>query len=357
MILREINLANKILECKVPGVSISIIDKGLIVLGEGYGVLESNAYGKVDLDSLFHACSMSKFVTAIAVLKLVSLGIISLDEDINNRLKNWRIPNCYFTEEKKVTLRLLLSHQGGIRDVAGSFGVYNPLEDYPQLIDILDGKTSYHSKKVEVEYIPGSDFEYSDAGFCIIEQLLVDVMEKPFSHLMNELVIDPLEMHNSLFIYPSDIETKYKLASGHDQKGQVVDGKRAIYPYLAAAGLWTTPTDLSRLILEVIHGLEGNSKLGISKELIEDMISPQGKFEGAGLGVFVTKAKEGMQITSQGWGIGFQCMLTALPETGHGAVVMINSEPGKPQHKSLVGEIMREISRVYHWPCKVEFFS
>lgn len=351
------NIANKMRECKVPGVSLSIIDKGKIVLSEGYGVLESNSNEKVDFGSLFHACSMSKFVTAIAVLRLVSMGILNLDEDINNKLKNWKIPNSSFSEESKVTLRLLLSHQGGIRDVEGSFGVCNPLEGYPQLIDILDGKTSYNSKKVEVKYSPGSDFEYSDAGFCIIEQLLVDVMGKQFSDLMNELVLEPLEMHNSLFIYPPDIEAKYILASGHDQNGQIVEGKRATYPYLAAAGLWTTSNDLSRLILEVIHGLEGNSKLGINKELILDMISPQGKFKFAGLGIFVSKTNEGRQITSQGWGIGFQCMLTALPETGHGAVVMINFEPGKPQHMSLVGEIMRDIGREYNWPIKVEFFS
>lgn len=351
------NISNKMKECKVPGVSLSIIDKGQIVLSEGYGVLESNSEKKVNLDSLFHACSISKFVTAIAVLRLVSLGILNLDEDVNNKLKSWKIPESSFTEKSKVTLRLLLSHQGGIRDGEGSFGVYSLLDGYPQLIDILDGKTSYHSNKVEVNYPPGSDFEYSDAGFCIIEQLLVDVIEKPFPYLMNELVIEPLEMGNSLFMCSREIEGKYLLASGHDQNGQIVEGKRAIYPYPAAAGLWTTATDLGKLLLEVIHGLGGNSKLGISKELMKDMISPQGKFEDAGLGVFVTKTSEGIQITSQGWGIGFQCMLAALPESSHGAVVMINSEPGKPQHKSLVGEVMREISRAYNWPTKVEFFS
>lgn len=357
MFLKEIDISNKIKECKVPGLSLSIIDKGQIVLTEGYGVLESNSNEKVSLDSLFHACSMSKFVTSIAILKLVSLGTLNLDEDVNNKLRSWKIPDSSFTAERKITLRLLLSHQGGIRDVEGSFGIYNPLEGYPQLVDILDGKTSYHGDKVEVKYSPGSDFVYSDGAFCIIEQLLVDVMKKPFPDLMNELVIAPLEMPNSLFMGPTDVESTYLLASGHDKDGQVVEGNRAIYPYLAAAGLWTTPTDLGKLILEVIHGLKGNSKLGISKELMSDLISPQGCFDDAGLGIFVTKASERIQITSQGWGIGFQCMLSALPETGCGAVVMINSEPGKPQHKSLVGEIMREISRAYNWPTKVEFFS
>lgn len=356
MVLREMNLANIIKKGKVPGVSLSIIDEGRIILSEGYGVLESNSNEKVDLESLFHACSMSKFVTAMAVLRLVSLDILNLDEDVNDKLKIWKITSSNFKEDNKVTLRLLLSHQGGIIDVEGSFGVYDSLGGFPNLIDILDGRTGYHSKKVEVEYSPGSGFEYSDAGFCIIEQLLVDVMEKPFSQLMNELVITPLQMYNSLFTYPMDIETKYLLTSGHDQNGQIVEGKRAIYPYLAAAGLWTTPTDLAKLILDVVHGLEGNSKLGIRKELMEEMISPHGKFEYAGLGVFVTKTSEGTQITSQGWGIGFQCMLAAFPETGKGAVVMINSEPGKPQQESLVGEIAREISREYNWPTKVEFF-
>ncbi|WP_051569176.1 serine hydrolase domain-containing protein [Alkaliphilus transvaalensis] len=357
MIFKNLNIIDRMKESKVPGVSFSVIDQGQIVLSRAYGVLDSNSSDKVNVDSLFHACSMSKFVTTLAVLRLVSLGILHLDEDINNRLRSWKIYPNSFVEERKVTLRLLLSHQGGIRDKEGSFAPYNPLEGYPQLIDILDGKTSYHSSKVEVKYKPGSNFEYSDAGFCIIEQLLVDVMEKPFSELMNALVLESLEMHNSLFMYPPDNKTKFTLARGHDKNGKAIEVNKTIYPYLAAAGFLTTPTDLCKLILEVILGLGGNSKLGINKQVMENLISPQGNFEDAGLGVFITKTSEYIQITSQGWGVGFQCMLAALPVSGKAAVVMINSEPGKPQHNSLVGEIMRAISTEYNWPTKIEFFS
>ena len=145
----------------------------------------------------------------------------------------------------------------------------------PELIDILDGKTRYHSKKVEAAYRPGSAFEYSDAGFCIIEQLLVDTMEKPFSDLMNELVLEPLGMSNSLLMYPADIDPRYHLSCGHDKNGQIVRGKRAVYPYLASAGLWTTPADLGKLIVEVADGLSGKGKSGINKELMTELIRSQ----------------------------------------------------------------------------------
>lgn len=324
----------------VPRLSYSIINHGKIIRLEGHGI--------------FHACSMSKLVATMAVLKLVSLGKLDLDEDINSRLRSWKLENRF---EKEVTLRLLLSHQGGLVDAEGSFGILNPGDGYPQITDILQGKTSYHSRPVEVKFCPGREFEYSDAGFCIIEQLLVDVMDKPFPELMDELVLTPLAMENSFFAYPHQIENKSALAWGHDKDGAVAEGKWTVYPYLAAAGLWTTPEDMCKLTIEVFQGLEGKSKLGLSTELVQDMISPQGGFEFAGLGVLVTKTCEGTQITSQGWGVGYQCMLSAIPQSGQGAVVMINSEPGMPQHKSLVGETLRQICSTYNWPIKIEFYS
>jgi CubicO group peptidase (beta-lactamase class C family) len=230
---------------------------------------------------------LRKFATATLVLKLVDEGILDLDQNVNDRLISWKVPENRYTQNKKVTLRTLLSHQSGIIDPEGSFGEYNPNQGIPTILDLLEGRKSYCPEPLEVNYEPGSDFQYSDAGFCIIEQLIEDVAGKPFKSVMNERVFETLNMRNSSLEYTIQAEISYNFACGHNKDGKLVDGKYPIYPYPAAAGLWSTPTDLASMVIEIISSLNGTSILGISRRLITEMITPQGCAPWTGLGVFL----------------------------------------------------------------------
>ena len=220
----------------------------------------------------------------------------------------------------------------------------------PDLLDILQGKSPYNSKPVEIEYPPATRFTYSDAGYCVIEQLLTDVVGKPFGKLSRQLIIDPLGMTNSCFQHAFEFDDTTHVAVGHDRHGSVVDGTRPTYPYPAAAGLWSTVTDLSLLVIELQQSLQGAGKLRISPHLVQDMLTSQGCAAWAGLGVFLRG--EGMQtrMSSLGWGVGFQCMLATYPYLGGGAVVMTNSDPGYPQEKALTGELISSVEREYALP-------
>lgn len=350
MKFKNIDIYKRMAYYKVQGLSITIINNDSIEASEGFGVLEVGTNNKINNNSIFNACSISKFATTLLVLKLVDDGILNLDENVNDRLISWKVPENEFTQTKKVTLRRLLSHQAGFIDPDKSFSEYNPTQGIPTILDLLEGRKSYYPEVAEVKYEPGSDFQYSDLGFCIIEQLIEDTSKRPFKELMNELIFEPLNMKNSTLEYTIPEVKKYSFACGHNKDGELVDGKYPIYPYAAAAGLWSTPTDLSSLVIELINSLKGISKLGISQQIINEMITAQGCSKWAGLGVFLDYAGDNIEISSLGWGVGFQCIMIAYPHLGKGAVIMTNSDLGVHQTKALIGEIVQALSQQYGWP-------
>lgn len=340
MELKTLDIYEKMNQYPVAGLSLAIIRNGELEHAEGFGALELRTVRKVNVNSIFNACSISKFLTAMLVLKLADQGILDLNENVNNRLISWKVPENKFTYDKKVTLRNLLSHQSGIIDPDESFDIYHPIQGKPAILQILQGKTSYCPVPIEVQYEPESKFHYSDAGFCIIEQLIEDVTGKSFNLLLQELIFGPLNMNNSTLESPKQEITNDHFACGHNKNGHVVDGKYPFYPYSAAAGIWSTPTDLAALVMEISHSLQGNSKLGLSSKIIKEMVSPQGCSKWTGLGVFLDKSDQEIEISSLGWGVGFQCMIVAYPHKGTGAVIMTNSDLGVHQNEGIIGEII-----------------
>ncbi|QQZ08738.1 serine hydrolase domain-containing protein [Heyndrickxia vini] len=334
--LNLLNIKERMEHYRVAGLSIASIENGKMSTNKNYGVIEANTNQVVNNHSLFSACSISKFLTGMLIMKLAEQGLLQLDEDVNKRLKAWKIPNNKFTRNKKVSLRHLLSHQSGIIDPDGGFTELTTINHAPSMVELLEGSTPYCKIPIEVKIEPVTDFHYSDANFCIIQQLIEDVTEKPFTKVVHELIFEPLEMEDSTFSLTKLAEN---VASGHHKNGQLVDGKYPIYPYPAASGLWTTPTNLAQLVLELMQALQGESKLGISANRVKEMISAQGSKEWTGLGVFLEGMGKDLEISSLGWGVGFQCIMTASPYQGKGLVIMTNTDLGVHQMKGLIGEI------------------
>ncbi len=338
---QNLNIQKLMEDYQVTGLSMAEIDRGQIKSTGCLGVLEKGTDRRVERDSIFSACSISKFLTSILVMKLTQQGILDLDEDVNNRLSSWRVPYNELNENNKVTLRNLLSHQSGVMDPEGSFTELNTMNGYPNIVKVLEGTTSYCKEPIEMKYEPESDFHYSDAGFCIIQVLIEDVMNKPFQDVMKEMIFQPLHMQESTYKLPLSEEAKKNVSCGHDKNGKVVIGRYPIYPYPAASGLWTTPTDLASLVIELMSSLRGESKLNLSRNKALEVITPQGCKEWAGLGVFLDKNEKGVEISSLGWGVGFQCMMVTYPEAESGLVVMTNTDLGVHQLKGIIGEVYR----------------
>ncbi|GGP15960.1 serine hydrolase domain-containing protein [Oceanobacillus neutriphilus] len=343
MDLKNIDLEERMKFYHVNGLSITLLENGQIGRTVNKGLLEAESNREVNNDSIFNACSISKLLTGILAMKLSDEGILHLDEDVNKRLISWKVPKSDFTGNQKVTLRNLLSHQSGIIDPEDSFSELDPQAGIPSIVALLEGETPYCRVPIKLKCEPESEFHYSDAGFCIIQQLIEDVTAKAFHQVMNEKVFEPLGMGNSHLDMASLNLDSDNFSCGHNRNGVLTDEKYPIYPYPAASGLWTSSFDLAKLVLELINAAKGKSEIGLSENAAKEMITPQRGKSWAGLGVFLEGSGEKLEIASLGWGVGFQCMMAAYPYQGKGAVIMTNGELGVHQMEGIIGEIYKSL--------------
>ena len=334
-------LAERMAALKVPGASVAVINSGAIEWAKGYGVTEAGTATSVTPHTLFQAASISKPVAALAALRLVEQGKLALDEDVNAKLVSWKVPENDFTKTEKVTLRRLLSHTAGL--TVHGFGGYAADGPVPSLVQVLDGAKPANSDPVRVDVVPGSLWRYSGGGFTVAQLLMIDVTGKPFPDLMSELVLKPVGMEDSTYEQPLPVERRGAAACGHRSDGTLLPGRYHTYPEMAAAGLWTTPTDLSRFLLEVDRARRGQSKV-LAAATAREMTTAQKA--GYGLGLSLSGAGPSASFGHGGSNEGFKCQMVAFFEGGRGAVVMTNGDRGG----FLAGEILRAVAREYDWP-------
>ncbi|HMB29148.1 MAG TPA: serine hydrolase domain-containing protein, partial [Blastocatellia bacterium] len=249
---------------KVPGVSIAVINNYKVEWARGYGVKDIETNEPVTTETIFQAGSISKSVAAMTALKRVEQGKIALDQNINDKLTSWKLPDNEFTAKRKVTLANLLSHTGGL--TVHGFPGYAVGEKIPELPQVLDGAAPANTAAVRVDMEPGTKFRYSGGGVTIAQLAIMDIEKKPYPQIAQETVLGPLGMTDSTYSQPLPAETRKKAASGHRGDGKPVEGKIHVYPEMAAAGLWTTPTDLAKFAIEVQLSLADKSNKVLSKE-------------------------------------------------------------------------------------------
>jgi CubicO group peptidase (beta-lactamase class C family) len=355
-------LADRMRQYGVPGVGIAVIEGYEIAWAGGYGTLRSDDDTPVTPATLFHAGSTAKPIAAAAALKLVQEGRLSLDGDINEKLRSWHVPDSEFTVREKVTLRRLLSHSGGLEDGLTNRSSADALPNYltpegvaptvtiQQLLDAEPGLDV--DGPARVARVPGSEYRYANADYAILELLLHDVTGKPFPRILWETVLEPLGMDSSTYEQPLPPDLRSRAAIEHDRSGQPFEGDRLHIPLLAAGGLWTTPSDMARFLIETMDGYRGESRRILSRAMASEMFEPQIEVpdnplaEAAGLGFQLSGEGEGFYAVHTGATWGSTAIVWAYPETGQGAVVMTNSATGS----LLRLEILLGIAREFGWP-------
>jgi CubicO group peptidase (beta-lactamase class C family) len=338
-------LEERMRKYNVPGVSIAVIDHGKIVWTKAYGVVTAGKPEKVTTETRFQAASISKPVSAAAALGLVVEGKLSLDEPVNSKLKGWQIPPSDKYPGYSPTLRGLLSHSAGL-GVHGFEG-YAVGAPIPTVVQILDGLPPANSPAVRIDGTPGK-WSYSGGGTTIAQKLMTDVTGKDFPTLMQERVLGPVGMTHSNYGVLSAANEKYG-ATGHKGDGKPIEGRWHIYPELAPAALWTTPTDLAKLGLAMTRALHGDGKAGIDPKvaalLTERQPGLDTGFGGMGLGFFLNEEGKAKSFSHGGANEGFRAQFTVYPDTGQGVAVMTNGDTGS----SLAAEIIRSVAAAYHW--------
>lgn len=316
----------------IPGISWALIEQGEIARAGALGVRAATGSRAVTNATRFQACSISKPIAAFAMLRLVDRGLLDLDADINDTLTSWRLPrNSEW--QPVVTLRQLASHSAGL--TTSGFPGYKRSATLPSAVEILSGVHPANTFGVRVDAVPGTQFRYSGGGTLAMQQLLEDVTRTPFPTLMRELVLDPLGMADSDYTQPPPEVVHDALASGHDEFGAPVEGGWHVYPELATAGLWTTPSDLCRYALAVQAACAGRPGALMSQPLAREMLTPHvrasdliGGLSAVGLGPFIAEDGAASRFGHSGGNEGFRCHLLAYRDVGIGAAVMTNSDAG-----------------------------
>ncbi len=336
-----VRLIDRMQYYKTPGVSIAVINNGKIEWARGYGFLEVGGNRPVTTETLFQAASISKPVAAMGVLRLVQENKLNLDEDVNKKLVSWKVPENDFTKEQKVTLRGLLSHSASI--TVHGFEGYSSDMQVPTLLEILDGTASANSKPIRVDAVLNKEFIYAGGGYVIMQELLADVTGKQFPAFMQETIFKKLGMTRSTYRQPLPKEFRDSAAIGYRPNGEKVKGNWNTYPEMAAAGLWSTPSDLARFMIEIQKSKTGKSNRILSVKMINEMLTPQ--VGGWGLGLELGGKNESERFGHGGSNEGYRCMMIAYTKTGQGAVVMTNSDNGD----ELAAEILGSVAREYGW--------
>lgn len=336
------SMAERMRYHRVPGVSVAVIDDGRIEWARGWGEAEAGSGIRVDTATLFQAASISKPVAAVAALRMVQEGRLALDEDVNARLRSWQVPASPFTATEKVTLRRLLSHTAGT--TVHGFPGYAAGVPVPGAVQVLNGEAPANSRPVRVDTPPGSVWRYSGGGYTIAQLLMSDVAGRPFAELAREQVLEPAGMRHSTYAQPLPAERAGQAATAHGADGMPVAGTYHTYPEQAAAGLWTTPSDLARLAIEVQRAYGGETGRILTPETARRMLATQAGSYGLGFGV--NGEGDSLRFEHGGANQGFRAYLLALAKTGKGVVVMTNGENGG----ELGLEILRAVAREYGLP-------
>ena len=328
---------------RVPGVSVAVIKDFEIHWAKGYGLADVEARTPVDAGTMFQAASISKAVAAMAAIRAVQDGRFRLDDDINTLLKSWKLPDTEFTRGQPVTPRALMSHTSGLGDGFG-FPGYHPSAPRPTLVEILNGSKPSNVGPVRMERPPFTAAKYSGGGVTLMQLAMIDVLGRPYAEMMQDVVLGPLGMTNSTYEQPLPPVRDRNAARAHSGAGQAMDAKWHVYPELAAAGLWTTATDLARFAIDIQNTALGRSTRVLTRASVLEMLTPVGVGDFA-VGPTITRLGQGWYFGHGGSNWGFQCDLLAHRAKGYGVAIMTNADSGRP----VINEIRDRVAAAYGW--------
>lgn len=343
---------------RIPGASIAVVKNFRVEWSKGFGYSNKKTHEPVTTDTVFQAASISKPITAVEALKTFAQKGLSLDANVNSFLIHWKIPDDSYTVAQPVTMRLLLSHTAGITGFR--YKGYSLEHKLPTLLEELNGIPPANTPAVTVIRQPGTKFEYSPAGYTIIQQVLVDLYQMPFAKIMRQLILQPLGMDHSTFASPPSEKYLTKIARPYLPNGEPLPKGPFIFTASAAGGLWTTPLDLAKFLIAIQKVLAGESIAGITPRIIRSMMTP-GLDHNMGLGFEVNinrygekTARNGNYFRHIGFNSGYLSIMVGSKNQGNGIVVMVNSAPAnmsktKVTQYDFLAHVVKHISKVEKW--------
>ncbi len=332
------NIEDRMRHWNVPAVSLVVIDDMEIAYAGAFGIKRMGDPTPIDANTMFQAASVSKPVAAVGAMTLAYKNELNIDVDINQLSEGWQLP--YEGYEERITIRQILSHSAGLS--VGGFTGYSTEENLPSVTDIIEGRYPANSQAVRIIEQPASGFMYSGGGYQVMQKIIEDVAGKGFPEVMHENVFHPLGMTNS-FYAPLDSIRKENAAYGHTD-ADYIPNHAPIHVESAAGGLWTTPTDLGLLLIELMKAYNNQESKILDSRTVSSMMHPG--FWDYGLGFKVLGEGKNFRFSHGGATTGWHSHFMAFPERGQAVVIMTNGTNGWV----LWTEIVRAVADALNWP-------
>ena len=339
----SLTLAQVMQRLKVPGVSVAVVKDFQVHWAKAYGTADVATGRAVDTSTRFQAASISKPVTAMAAVRLAQEHRLDLDADVNTMLASWKVPESAPSRGRPVTPRSLLSHTSGADDGFG-FPGYEPAAPRPTVVQVLNGQSPSNLGPVLFARPPFHGYKYSGGGVTVMQLALTEIARQPFAAFMDATILKPLKMTSSTFEQPPPPELVAQLSRAHDGQGRAMNATWHVYPEQAAAGLWTTASDLARFIIEVQTAVRGPAGAVLSQASAKEMTSPVGVGP-YGVGLAVDQRNEGWYFSHGGSNWGFQADIVGHLRKGYGIAIMTNGDRGR----ALINEIEARVAAAYSW--------
>jgi len=335
-------MAAEMARLKVPGVSVAFYDHGKIAWTRTYGYADVATKRRVTPDTRFQAGSISKPVAALAALRLVQEGKLNLDENVNDKLREWKVLENQFTKTEKVTLRRILSHSAGL--TVHGFAGYAAGEPVPTMVQVLNGEKPANSDSIRVDVVPGTIWRYSGGGYVVMQLLMTEQTGEAFPALLQHMVLGPAGMTHSTYQQPLPAALLASAAMPYRGTGLEVKGGSHTYPEMTAAGLWTTPSDLDTLAIELEKEYDGTSQKILSQAMLRQMLTHQK--DDWGLGFELGKDEKALRFAHGGANEGYRNDWENYMGLRQGVAVMTNSDNGG----EIADEYVRAVAKEYGWP-------
>lgn len=345
----SLNIEQQLEKHKLAGFSLVVFENYEIVYSEQFGVKSVNSKEKIDENTAFSTASITKPITALLCFILEEKGLIKLDEPIDNYLKRWHLPKSKFTENNSPTWKQFLNHTSGTSQ--GGFADYYEGDTIPTIKQSLLGQIPRYDKEIEFLFTPGSSFEYSGGGYVIIQMALEDTLNKSIAALAEEHIFKPLGLKYTTMTQPNENGFPKNVALVHDENGKVIRSGLPITPQVGASGMWSTPTDLAKISIEIQNALLNKNNKVISHNVAKKVTE-------------VTALKDAVGGWSYGWqksfgynnydwfscngsntGVGGNILATMTD--GNGVVYLANGE--KPNRFPVMNYTRYKILKVMDW--------
>lgn len=299
-------------ENKVPTLGIGVIGNGKLQQVKVFGEISKGI--SAPYNTIFNVASLTKPVTAMVALKLVSLGSWNLDEPI---YKYWTDPEiANDPRNKKLTTRIVLSHQTG----------------FPNWRYVNE------NKKLNFQFEPGTKYQYSGEGMEYLRKALEKKFKKSLQQLANELIFKPLKMTDTKYIWDENVDTT-RLAIGYDKDEKPYEIVKNKIPN-AADDLLTTVEDYGKFLVSVMNS-DGLSKIVFEEMTKNQVATTKGKHFGLGFEIYDLGNGE-IALSHGGSDNGVQTIAFILPKTKQGILIFTNSDTGGNLYEDLLKHYLGE---------------